>query len=125
MIQFFVAEQSRLVASGSKGNKLDEALSSIQKAIDIAGPQAGLRDTRAMVYLAQGETKLALAELVEIVDDNPTPTEFFHLAWAQYAASDKAAARKNFSQALESGLTEKDLHPFERDRFQKLLRDRG
>ncbi len=106
-----------------KGNKTDEALASIQKAIDVAGPLASLRDTRATVYLAQGKTGLALAELTEIVEDNPKPTNFFHLALVQYAVNEKAAARDNLRQAQERGLKEKDLHPFERDRYQKLLAD--
>ena len=58
-----------------------------------------------------------------IVADNPTGANYFHLAEAHRAANNAKAAREDLREAVKLGLKEKDLHPFERAQFQKLLAD--
>jgi len=109
----------------TKGRDAAEALGHVQKAIDIAGPSVGLLDTRAMVYLTQGQADRAVKELEEVAAEDPSPTSFFHLAQAYRAANNKTAARDNWRRALDGGLKEKDLHPFERDRYQLFVKELG
>jgi cellulose synthase operon protein C len=110
----------------TKGQKADEALTHIQRAIDLDGPLPGLLDTRAIVYLAQGKSESAVKELEDIVIDNPTGTSYFHMAQAYHAAKNKPAAREALQKALKTyNLKEKELHPFEREKYQQLQAELG
>jgi cellulose synthase operon protein C len=105
----------------AKRQNADEALSHIQRALDIAGPLSALLDTRALIYLAQGKSDLAVKELEDIVADNPTGPGFFRLAQAYYGANNKAVAQDNLRRALTTySLKEMDLDPLERDKYKQL-----
>ena len=108
-----------------KGKNLDEALAVIKKAIALFGPKPDLLDTLAIVYLSQGKNDLAIGELEEVVADTPTAAGFFHLAQAHHAGGNKKAAREDIRKAKHLGLDEKDLHPFEREPYRKLVADLG
>jgi tetratricopeptide (TPR) repeat protein len=101
-------------------NNTREALDLIQRAIDVSGPRTSLLDTRAVVYMARGDSELAVRDLEEVVADSPTGTGYFHLAQAQHARKNLPAARSALRQATELGLKAKDLHPFERDQYEDL-----
>src|SRR5262249_6659444 len=99
---------------------LDEALALIQRAIDRAGPQLELLDTRAAVYLARGEGGLAVKDLEVVGADRASGPAYCRLAQARHAGKDADAARDALRQALRLGLKEKDLHPLERDQLGRL-----
>jgi tetratricopeptide (TPR) repeat protein len=104
-----------------RGNNTREALALIQRAIDVSGPLTSLLDTRAVVYLAGGDSQLAVRDLEEVVADSPTGTGYFHLAQAQHARKDDTAARAALQKATKDlGLKVKDLHPAERDQYEQL-----
>ena len=54
-----------------QGKKLDEALSLINKAIEITGPLGSMLDTRACVYIAQGNAEKAVSDMKECIADTP------------------------------------------------------
>jgi tetratricopeptide (TPR) repeat protein len=114
-----------LLAARGKNPNPDAALEHIQKAIGLVGPKPDLLDTRAIVYLAQGNADLAVKELEDLVEDAPTPTAYFHLARAHYAANHRKEAKDNWLKALGKGLKQKDLHPFERDKFDQFKKEFG
>jgi Tfp pilus assembly protein PilF len=109
----------------TKGKNTDEALAFIQKAIAIVGPKPELLDTRAIVYLAQGKTQLALKDIEEVVADKPTASSFFHRARIHFAAENRSAARDDLRKAKALGLKEKDLHPYERPYYRQLQVEPG
>ncbi len=100
-----------------------EALTVVEKAIEIHGPRAELLDTRAVAYLALGQTEKALADLEQAVADAPTPAKYFHLTRAHHQASNRQAARAALTRATAAGLTAERLHPAERDAFRQLVAD--
>jgi Tfp pilus assembly protein PilF len=102
-------------------NGRQEGLKLIQHAIDTHGARAELLDTRAVIYLAQGQTDRALADLEAAVMDAPTPTKHFHLARAHHQARNTEAARQAFRRATAAGLTAERVHPAEREVFQRLM----
>ena len=66
------------------GQKSDEALELINRAIDLAGPLPGLLDSRAVVHIARNEPKQALDDLDKILSgrsEKPDPLWLFHKAW--------------------------------------------
>ncbi len=103
----------------------NEALASIQKAIDGIGRRADLLDTRGLVYLKLGKADTALADLEEAVAEAPTPTRLFHLAKAYQQTRDPARARQVIEQAQALLKTNKPLpgamHPTEQEECRRLL----
>ncbi len=95
---------------------LPEALELIEKAIKIAGPLGPLLDTRACVYVAQGEAQKALDDLSQALADARTAERLFHQAEAYELAGRKELAAKAMKEALAKGLDEKKLSP-ERSRY--------
>jgi Tfp pilus assembly protein PilF len=107
-----------LLAVGS--GDLAEALELINRAIDLAGPVGQLLDTRAVVYLKQGQAGQAVADLQQALAQAASPGKHFHLAWAQHQAGNRAAAADAWRRATGAGLGEGSLHPLERPAFRRL-----
>ncbi len=103
-----------------QGKKLDEALSLINKAIERSGHLASMIDTRACVYIAQGNAEKALKDMDEAVADEASPTRLFHQAQALNLANQKYAASSTMQQALKAGLTKDMLQSPEIPAFEKL-----
>jgi len=108
-----------------RGEKLDEALNLVNRAIALEGSAPGLLDTRGLVYLALGRSEPALKDLTEAVALNPTPTLDFHLARAQMLADRRDAARASLRRAQVAGLDENAVDPLERKAFQTLVASLG
>jgi tetratricopeptide (TPR) repeat protein len=106
----------------TKGEKPEQALAHIERAIEIAGPLTSLLDTRGIVRLAMGNVEQAILDLDEVALDQPTAVSFFHLAQAQHAAKKNKEATASLHRAVvELKLNEmKDLHPFEREKYKQL-----
>lgn len=77
-----------------QGKKLDEADRLANQAIESAGPNSSLLDTRAMVRLARGKPREALADLEIAIADARTTSRALHLAQAYDQLNDRANAGK-------------------------------
>lgn len=100
--------------------KLDEALRSINKAIELAGPQATLLDSRSSVYLAQKNIPKALDDIDSALQEHHSAVRFFHQAQIQMAAGNKEGAKKSIKEALNLGLQPDQLQPLERPTYRAL-----
>jgi tetratricopeptide (TPR) repeat protein len=103
------------------GRKLDEAKDLIEKAITTAGPQPSLLDTRASVYLASGQAEKAVADMQEVLDEQPAPNRYFHLALAQQKLGHKADATDFLMKARAMQIRPESLHPLERPAYAELV----
>jgi tetratricopeptide (TPR) repeat protein len=106
-----------------KPGKTKEALELINLAIDVAGPQPQLLDTRAVVYLAMDRSEPAITDLEQALADSPSAFRYFHLARAHRLAQRPEAAAQAFRKATEAGLELELLHPTERVAFREMSRD--
>jgi lipopolysaccharide biosynthesis regulator YciM len=100
-----------------------EALQLIEAAIDEAGPDAELLDTRGLVHLACKRAEEAVQSLEQAVATAPSAARYFHLAQAHLLARDRSAARQAYAKARELGLRARDLHPLEQNRARELARE--
>ena len=104
--------------------KENEALSLIDHAIELAGAEPSLLDTRAVIQLNHGQAELAIRDLGTAIASSPQLPEFhFHLARAHQAAKKVADARKALHQAEQLGLKPDSVDPRERDSFLKLRQE--
>jgi tetratricopeptide (TPR) repeat protein len=115
-----VAMNNLAVLLTLQGKKLDEALSLINKAIERSGHLASMLDTRACVYIAQGNAEKALKDMDEAVADAATPVRLFHQAQAFNLAKQKYAATSTMQQALKAGLSKEMLQSPEIPAYEKL-----
>ena len=119
-----------LLALQDGGNKKD-ALEYINRAIDLKnGPLLDFLDTRGIVYLAAGETQLAITDLEKAVAGNPSPPKYFHLAEAYLKANKVAEAKKNWRAANIKAanikqLQKSGLHPLEQKTYNKVRSELG
>lgn len=104
-----------------RDGKGPEALELIDRAINLAGPQPALRDTRAIVHLSQGLGDLAVRDLEAAVEGEPTATRYFHLARAYRMAGRPADALDAFRRAEAAGARGPGLHPLERAGYQEFV----
>ncbi len=97
------------------GRQLDEAKGLIDKAIATAGPQASPMDTRATIYLALGQADKALADMRMVVNEQPAPNRFFHLALVQKKLAETQAdareALKYKTEATDSLTKARSMQP--------------
>jgi tetratricopeptide (TPR) repeat protein len=100
-----------------------EALELITRALQTVGPQPGLLDTRAVVYLKMGQSAPAIKDLEAAVAVNATASKYFHLAQAHRLANDRLAAKVALRKASELGLKADTLDPLERPGYDQLLAD--
>jgi tetratricopeptide (TPR) repeat protein len=92
----------------------------ISEAVDILGPNSDILDTRAVVYMSQGEYKKAIADLELAVTDNPTPSKYYHLAAAHLKAKESRAAVEAWEKAEGMGLSRESLNRMEYDQYDQL-----
>jgi tetratricopeptide (TPR) repeat protein len=105
-----------------RAQKLDEARELIDRAIDRAGPQPTLLDTRALVELAQGQPEKALADMQVVIDDQPAANRHFHLALVQHKLGRADDAAESLKKAVAMQLRPESLHPLERSAYADLLK---
>jgi Tfp pilus assembly protein PilF len=103
-----------------RGDGAGEAVTLVNRAIDAAGPVPELLDTRAVVYLMTQQTDLAVKDLRQAIAQAPDPVKYYHLAAAEYAAKNRAAAGDAFRKATDDGLKPADLHPLEQAAYRQL-----
>jgi tetratricopeptide (TPR) repeat protein len=102
------------------GTEPEEARARITAAVEEYGPLPALLDTRAVVYLKEGQTDLALKDLEQAVRGEPTPAKYFHLAQAQRLKKNREAAAKAFQEGKDAGLKPSVLHSLEGGAFDEL-----
>jgi len=98
-----------------------EALKLISDAMKVMGPTPDLLDTRALAYLAQGNAKLAVADLRSAATDTPSVAKYFHLAQAEKQANNVEAAREALAQAQELGVDLNRFTPLEKKSYAELV----
>lgn len=99
----------------------DEALELVTRAIEKHGPRPELLDTRAVVYLTQGRSEPALADLERATKDAPTAAKFFNLARAHHLMRNSKSALEALNQATALGLDDQKLHPTEREVYRQVV----
>ena len=96
-----------------------EARRLIDAAIEELGPLPDLLDTRGLVKLAEGDSRGAAEDLREAVLQ-PSAMKLLHLAAAELAAGDEAAARAALERSRSSGLDNFRLPTSDRRRLLEL-----
>lgn len=104
-----------------RGNRTDEALELVDRAIQIAGPQPSLLETRAVVYLKKGSLQQAVSNLKQAVQQSATATNQFLLAAALAQSGEISAAEQAYRDALAAGFSAEKLHPLDRELHTQLL----
>jgi len=96
-----------------------EAIELIDGAIQELGPHPDLLDTRGMVRLAAGDVRAALTDLEEATLA-PSPLKLLHLATAQVANKQVAAARQSLERAKRQGLVPEHLSAADKGRYDQV-----
>ena len=102
-----------------------EALQYIDRAIDIAGPQPGLLDTKGMVLVHEDKAGEAVSLLQQAVQQaaaalTPDPRYDFHLAVAYYRTGDHGKARTALNKARDRDLEDRVLTDMDRELLDEL-----
>lgn len=105
-----------------RGQKTEEARELIEKAVKLVGPQPSFLDTRAVVELAQSQPEKALADMQTVIDAQPAPNRYFHLALAQHKLGRADEAAESFKKARAMQLAPGSLHALERPAYDELAR---
>jgi tetratricopeptide (TPR) repeat protein len=117
-----------VIASRAKNNlaailigkkEIDEAKQLIDSAVSELGPHPTLLDTRALVWLARGDTTRAIEDLKESLLA-PSPTTHLHMALAAYDARMPTECRAALINAEKKGLRSERLNKAEVERLATL-----
>ncbi len=98
---------------------VDEAGKLVDQAIEQLGAIPDLLDTRGLVRLAGGDAQGAVEDLREAVLV-PSAAKYLHLAVAELAAGDEAAARDALAKSREAGIDRERLNRSDRERLRQL-----
>ncbi len=100
---------------------LGQAMELTQGAIRQFGPTSDLLDTRALVYLAQGNVKPAIADMQTALADHPSAAKYLHLAEAEKQAQNMESARAAMAKAQGLGVDLNRLSWVERKNYPQLV----
>jgi Flp pilus assembly protein TadD len=104
-----------MLAEEPESEKRKEALEFVERAINLAGPQPGLLDTKGMVLFLDGKPDLALAALDAAVQTpSPDPRYWFHLAVVREKLGQLDQARAALQQARAGNLEHQLLTKMDR-----------
>jgi len=105
-------------------SKAKEALTLINRAVDVQGPLSSLIDTRAVVLIRAGQLDQALKELGDARARDPrNPSLSLHLAWVLQKKGNSQEAKTALLKADECGLKNHGLDPLEGAIVLKLRHD--
>ena len=104
-----------------RGEKTDEPLKLIARAIELDGEKPNLLDTRAAARLAANQSDLAARDLEDAIAVSPRPEMYFHLARVYAAAGKRNDAERALREAQTRGLNPATLHPLEQGPYKKLV----
>lgn len=106
---------------GEDPSSRSEALALINQAIEAAGPQPGLLDTKGTIELHLGKASDAIASLEQSVANvNVDPRYYFHLAAAYFEADRQEDARDSLRRARQRGLDDAVLTEADRELLRRL-----
>jgi tetratricopeptide (TPR) repeat protein len=111
-----------LALQSNKPEDLEQALNSVNEAISILGPISDILDTRALVYLANGQFAEAAADMKLSVMVGPTPSKYYHLAAAELGAGNEQGAKAAWDRAIADGLDPAKFTPLERPEVQEFIK---
>jgi tetratricopeptide (TPR) repeat protein len=115
-----------MLAEEPESEKRKEALEYVERAINLAGPQPGLLDTKGMVLFFDGKTDLALAVLEEAVRaPSPDPRYWLHLAAVHEKLGQLDQARAALQQARAGDLDRQLLTKMDRQLLADLTKRLG
>ena len=103
--------------------KFADAAALIEKAIEVTGPLAELLDTQGTIQFESGDFAESAKSYQAAIMENDTPVRRFHLALALREQGEAEAAAFHLRDALERGLSEQDLYPYEIERLRSLLKE--
>ncbi|MFI5457357.1 MAG: tetratricopeptide repeat protein [Isosphaerales bacterium] len=107
-----------------RDHKSKEALTLVDRAIDIAGRNPALLDTRAVVLMQLSQGDKALQDIRDAVSSEPDkPVRYFHLARAFHMTNAHADARKALERSEALGLKEQTVDPLERESYRRLCQE--
>jgi tetratricopeptide (TPR) repeat protein len=95
-----------------------EALQYIDKAIELAGPEGALLDTRGMILVRMGKLNEAITDLELAVEKAPDANHWLHLGYAQHQAKNSTDAQRSWQKA--KGLKEENLSADDRLQYTTL-----
>ncbi len=104
-----------------KGETGSAPLELINRAIALRGPIPEFLDTRAVVYMTNGESRRAVEDLENAIAIDPSPAKYFHLAQAYLQAGDAEAAKQSLAKARAGGLETGTLHPLELSEYERVV----
>lgn len=106
----------------NRENRTAEALTLINQAMDLTGPDTELLDSRAMINLKAGQAESAMRDIQQAISQSPSPSprHLFRLGQAQFANKNRVGAAEAITKAKKLGLQAKDLPAHEKSEYQKL-----
>jgi tetratricopeptide (TPR) repeat protein len=104
-------------------DKASEAVTLVDRAIELSGPLPILLDTRGMARMALGQVDSAIEDLQEATNSGPSADRYIHLAQAYVKANRIKEAKEAIQEATVLGLVESKLHPMERKGYRQLIED--
>ncbi|MGD9644476.1 MAG: tetratricopeptide repeat protein [Pirellulales bacterium] len=111
---------------GQQPDHREEALTCVNKAIELAGPRTDFLDSLGMVFLAQDRVNDALRVLKDATSDPGADSRtFFHLAVAYERSRAKREAREALAQAEAKDFDRQPLSKYERELLNELKRELG
>jgi tetratricopeptide (TPR) repeat protein len=109
-----------------KAGGREEALELVDRAIEIAGCEMGLLDTKGAILLSAGHAEQAVTWLEAAArDESADPRHRFHLALAYRDLGDLDRARTEMRRAVERDLDRQPLTPVDRRMLEKLRAEVG
>jgi predicted Zn-dependent protease len=96
-----------------------EAIAMIEEAKKIMGDHAVLLDTEALIWLNADQPERAYKLMETVVAQAPSGTAYYHLAQAAAGNKKDIEARVAWRRAHELGLKPGDLHPLEREEYDR------
>jgi tetratricopeptide (TPR) repeat protein len=99
------------------------ALKLIDRAMLIAGLNAELYDTRALIHLTAGRPEQARKDLEVAIGESNEPLFHFHLAQAYHAEKNDPSARAAYRKATQLGLTATMVPLLEQPAYQRLRKE--
>ncbi|GIW91307.1 MAG: hypothetical protein KatS3mg109_1739 [Pirellulaceae bacterium] len=100
----------------------EQALQTINRAIDLVGPQPNLMDTLGLVQMALGRLDQAELSLNEAIAQSRLPAYLLHLAEVQRRSGKTQEAVRTFQEALRLGLRSQPMHLTDQQMYRNLER---
>ena len=110
-----------LALKSDKPEDLELALKSVNEAIEILGPISDILDTRALVYVANGDFQRAAEDMRLSVMVTPTPSKYYHLALAELGAGNESGAKAAWQRAQADGIGPEKVSELERDQLEEFM----